>query len=56
MKTAAFWEIMPYGSVKINRRFRGTFFLITVCFMLVSCFGLLFSPEDGDGMSLRNVG
>jgi hypothetical protein len=37
MKRSAFWEIMLYGSVKINGRFGGTCFLLAVCFMLVSC-------------------
>jgi hypothetical protein len=70
MNSFFIWDIMPCRPVKVTRRFGGIYrlhlqgrivgqaeemkqALLVVCFIML---GLLFDPEDGGDVSLRNVG
>jgi hypothetical protein len=67
MKSAIFWDIKARSLLKVNRRFGGTYRLHlqvrrirearNQCEGKCTCFhGLLFGPEDGGDLFLRNVG
>jgi hypothetical protein len=53
-------ECMPYSPLEANRRFGGAYHFhlqTSACYLLLAGFlhGLLFGPEDGGKMFLRNV-
>jgi hypothetical protein len=60
-KSSIFWDITPRGSLKVNRRTKGTitsfFRAYSACYLLHagSLLCLSFDPEDGDTF-FRNVG
>jgi hypothetical protein len=66
MKITIFWDIMPCGPLKVNRRFGGTSapsqgsnkmsvsILLVICFHAGISLGLYDSEDVGD-MSLRNI-
>jgi hypothetical protein len=67
MKSSIFWDIRPRSSVKVNRRFEGTFRPNLQCrglsqarnqqlCLLFTLYWFLFDLEDGGHMFLRNVG
>jgi hypothetical protein len=55
-KSPIFWDITPCSTLKVNRSFvehvTSIFWLLHDGFFL----GLLFDPDDGGDMFLRNVG
>jgi hypothetical protein len=65
IKSSIFWGITPCSALKVNRRLGGTCHLHlrgrrirSASYRLHAGFflGLLFDPEDGGDMFLRNVG
>jgi hypothetical protein len=51
-KSSGFWDITPCSTVKVNRRFGGTYCLLYAGFL----HGLLFNPEDEGDAFIRTVG
>jgi hypothetical protein len=53
MKSSIFWDITPCSLVKVEEKVEqsSTLYLLHAVFWL----GLLFEPEDGGDMFLRNV-
>jgi hypothetical protein len=47
MRSSVFWNIRPCNPAKENR---------SACYLLHADFLLLFNPEDGGNMLLRNFG
>jgi hypothetical protein len=56
MKSSIFWDITPYGPLKVYRRCGEA--KSSACYPLHARFllGSFFDPEDGGEMFLRNVG
>jgi hypothetical protein len=69
LKSTVFWDITPFGQLKLNRRFRATCLLHLQGRRISQAknqrkaggnanflLGLFFGPEDVGDMALRNVG
>jgi hypothetical protein len=61
MNSTIFWDITSCSLLKVNRRFGGTYRLhlhlvLATCFHAGFLLSLVFDPEDGGDIFLRNVG
>jgi hypothetical protein len=59
LKNSVFWDTAQCGPLKVSRQFGGTYPLnlqqiFQTCFAQISCFGLLFYPENGGDIFHRN--
>jgi hypothetical protein len=57
MNSSIFWDVTPYGLLKVNKRFGGTrrmLALLAVSFWFL--LGLFIYPKDGSDIFLRNIG